>query len=291
VILGTAREQSQRESCAGETTQLLPRPCSWKPTFSTTHRPKDTMHKLNQLLITALLTLFVATLGASIATALRSIRVNGISESEEVLASSRLTFGTREGGGALPANSQIICDVTLLRTISTLIPKRAGVLTGRVTGIRINIPSCRTGLGTVERVQPLALEGAEARRTGEAGGTEIYDTRFESGGRATPAENWKLVFDSFQGTLPEIEGINIHLTAYRSRVTISGIRCLWGRGESVFALISINRTTSAVTGVTSVLERTSLARVEGSFLCPAAGPASFTGNFSITPGNLEIDLL
>jgi hypothetical protein len=243
------------------------------------------------ILMAALTTVLVVALGASIATALRSIRVNGINEHEEVLASSRLTFGVREAGGALPSGSQMICDVTLLRTISTLIPKRTGILFGRVTGISIAIPSCRTGLGTIERVQPLALERNEGRHTGEAGGTEIYDMRFESGGRATPAENWKLVYDSFQGLLPEIEGINFHITAFRFRLTISGVRCLWGRGESLFGLLAINRTTSTITGGSAVLSRTSLARVEGGILCPASGPMSFSGQFELTPNNLEIDLL
>jgi hypothetical protein len=261
---------------------------------STPTNPRDIMRTNTRLLMAALTTVLVVALGASIATALRSIRVNNIRENEEVLASSRLTFGTREGGGALPANSQIICDVTLLRTISTLIPKITGTLFGRITGIRIGIQTCRTSLGTVERVQPLALERAAARRLGEGGGTEIYDMTTEAGGRATPAENWKLVFDGIQGRLPEIEGINFHITAVRFRLTISGVGCLWGRGESAFGLIAVRRETSVITEARAVLERTSLARVEGGILCPAGGPGSFSGSFAITipsGGSLEIDLL
>jgi hypothetical protein len=250
--------------------------------------PKDTMRTSTRLLMAALTTVLVVALGASIATALRSIRINGAAQGEEIFASSRLTFGPREGGGALPANSQVICDVTLLRTISTLIPKRVGVLFGRVTGIRIDRRSCRSNLGPVEAVVPLISERTPGTHSESGNNILLYDLR------GAPAENWKLIYDSPQGILPEIEGINFHITAVRFRLTISGVSCLWGRGESAFGLIAIRRETSVITGARAVLERTSLARVEGGFLCPAQGPGSFSGEFAITlprGGSLEIDLL
>jgi hypothetical protein len=83
--------------------------------------------KLLFVLLTAALGLSLAAGGAS---ANRSIEVRG--GERGVSAEGRLRFETVSGGNA------ILCDVTLRRTITRLIPKIPGTLFGKVTGIAID---------------------------------------------------------------------------------------------------------------------------------------------------------
>ena len=61
---------------------------------------RDTMHIRRRLLPTALTALLALALGASIATALRSIEVRGLEGGRRVQASSRLTFAETGLGNA-----------------------------------------------------------------------------------------------------------------------------------------------------------------------------------------------
>jgi len=218
----------------------------------------------------ALTTALALTLFACIASANRSLE---ISPGGSVSASSRLTFGNVERVGEARVRQRVICNVTLLRTIGRSIPKTTGTLFGNVTGVAIDRseprnPHCSTELGTFEEVQFLTNETVGTHR--ELGsGVLLYTV------------TWLLVYDSFQGTLPSIEGINFHVLDVQFRLRISGITCLYGRStESSFGLIE--SLSSEITRARVVTSRTGLERVEGGFLCP--GPRlSFEGTFAISP--------
>jgi len=229
------------------------------------------MQLRTRIFAVALTTALALTLFAGIASASRAIEV---SPGGSASASSRLTFGNVERIGEARVRQRIICDITLLRTIGRSIPKTTGTLIGNVTGVAIDrgtpaAPHCET-TGTIEEVQFLT-NGAVGTHRELGGGILLYTV------------TWLLVYDSFQGTLPFIEGINFHITGFQWRLTISGINCLYGRTtESTFGLIDIRRETGAITGMSSVTSRTGLERVEGNFLCP--GPRfSFEGSFVVSP--------
>jgi hypothetical protein len=227
----------------------------------------------SKLILASLVAAFALAIGVSTATALRSIQITNI-PAEEVKAESVLTFGEREAGGRLRPERQIICNVTLLRTISTLIPKRTGVLFGKVTGVAIDRRSCRSPIGGIEEIAVLLSEGDANQATHRELGNRVllYDLR------PAPAENWKLIYDSFQGELPTITGLNFHIqnTFFRIRVFFN---CLF-HGEA-FGLIAIERATGTVTGASAVLGLTRLPRAYEAF-CPIAnGTGTFSGNFSI----------
>jgi len=229
---------------------------------------------------------FALALSASTATASRSIQVRGLPIGGGASAASLLTFGATEGARAL----QLICDVTLLRTVASSIPKIAGTLFGKVTGVAIdrgiNGEHCRSGEFIRRLLEIIPL------RERAVGGVLQFGTHTElgngvllyvvTGGRP---ELWKLIYDSFQGTLPRIEGINFHIQGVQFKLRVQEalfgilIECLYE--GSVFGLIRIQRETGAVTGATVVEERTRLARVLGAGSC--AERSTFRGTFAIRP--------
>jgi len=231
------------------------------------------MQLSTRIFTAALTTALALTLFAGIASASRSIEV---SPAGSVAASSRLTFGNVERVGETRVRSNVVCDVTLLRTIGRSIPKTTGTLFGNVTGVAIDrgtpgAPHCSNSIGgTVEEVQVLT-NGTVGTHRELGNGILLYTV------------TWLLVYDSFQGALPSIEGINFHITGVQFRLTITGVNCLYGRStESSFGLIGIRRETGDITGASAVTIRTGLERIEGGFLCP--GPrGSFEGTFAVSP--------
>lgn len=176
----------------------------------------------------------------------------------------------------LAAATGITCAVTLLRTISRTISKVAGSLFGKVTGVAINLRTCRTGflIGTLRLI--LALRGlGSANCSAPVEGILLCDVS------GAAANLWKLVYDSFQGTLPEIRGINFHIQGTQFSIdTNSGFRCLFV-GDA-YGLIAIER--RVVTGARAVLERTILARDNANSLNCPFDRGTFNGSFSISPG-------
>lgn len=223
----------------------------------------------------ALLVVLALALGltASIATASRSIGLRGAGERGETIQSSatQLTFNSTE----LSASTAIICSVTLLRQITrNPIPKVAGTTFGRVVGITIDIPGCRNGSAFRRVNTVIALEG-EARELG--GGIRLFSL----------TSGWELVYDGFEGSLPEITGVEFHIARSRFLIELStaigNIECLYE--GSAYGAVTIER--RRVIGATTVLELTTLRRVRGNVLCPGNG--TFNGNF-VTPA-ITIDLL
>jgi len=234
--------------------------------------------KTTSRLVIGLIAIAGALWDSELAAASRAIEVGG---SRSITASGRVKFGE----ATLESSTELICDITLLRTIGGSIPKTAGTLFGKVTGMAIDRGAnlsehCRHGSGIlgISDIVPLADARRPGTHTELGAGVLLYAV---TGGRA---ELWKLIYDSFQGTLPRIEGVNVHITGIQFKfsrfLTIVGsIECLWE--GSVFGLISINRETGAVVSARAVLERTSLRKIEGEAFCPE--PSRFEGTFAVSP--------
>jgi hypothetical protein len=231
------------------------------------------MYSLNRLLITGLMTLLAVALGAGIASASRSIRLE---PGGNLTASARLQLGEVEG--RLPRTTSITCNVTLLKTLERAIPKVPGTSFGKITGLIIDRgdfsrPHCISELNPVEEITPLLRENEPCPHRELGSGVLLFDCS------SAPAENWALIYDSFQGTLPRITGLNFHISGVRFRISVSGIPCLYGRGESAYGLAEINAE-GRVTNAFPVLERTAFRRAEGSPLCPFP-VGSFSGTFTL----------
>lgn len=243
---------------------------------------KDIMHKRTKMLLTALVAVFACSFGAGGASASRSIEVRG--GAGGVQAESQLTFFGTEQNRAL----EVTCDITLLRTVASIIPKTTGTLFGKLTAIRINrggttrSPACGHGsfIREVHDVVPLNCTHREA-----GGGVLVWDcTR-------APAGLWKLRYRSFQGELPSINGINFWIQGTQFNLILlepfgGTIECLY-EGDS-FGLITVTQPGSTITRAEAVTAATALARLRGSGLCPARG--TFRGTFAVRP-TLTIRLL
>jgi hypothetical protein len=239
------------------------------------------MPKRIKLFLPGLLAAAILAHAAGSASANRSIEVRG---GPNVEASSRLTFGGTERSAA----NIIACDVTLRRTLTARVPKAGGTLFGKVTGFAIDrggagtgrSPNCTHGsfIREVHDIQPLIEPGVPGRHTEDGRGRLIWDV---SGARA---ELWTLVYDSFQGTLPRIEGVNIHVKGFQTGSVFlepfgGTVECLYE--GNVFGLIRITRETGTSNSASVATERTALARTRGGAACPAR--VTFEGTFSIRP--------
>jgi hypothetical protein len=226
-----------------------------------------------RLLMTGFMTLLAVMLGASAASASRSLRVE---PAGGLTASARLQLGEVEG--RLPRTTSVVCNVTLLKTLERSIAKAAGTAFGKITGIAIDRgtpaePHCISELNPVEEITPLKRAGEACTHRELGSGVLLYDCS------GAPAENWRLVYDSFGGTLPRINGINFHIGGVRFIITVRTIPCLYGAGEAAYGLAEVN-TEGRITNATAVLERTALRLVESSPLCPFP-VGSFSGTFTL----------
>lgn len=222
------------------------------------------MRSYVRLLLTALVASLALSIAVGSASAGRSIEVRNAGGG--VSATSRLTLR-----GERAESLQVICDITLLRTISTLIPKITGVLIGGVTGIKIEQTSCRNSLGGGANVIPLG-----AREDGR---------RLQWTVNSSPL--WKLIFLTFAGTLPDVTRIDFAIEGTQFNLLVRSIvtvECLYqGRAFGEIEL-SARRVVRARASAT-----TRLPLIRGGELCPRNG--SFQGTFAVTPANIEIALL
>jgi hypothetical protein len=209
-----------------------------------------------KLPLAALTAALVLSIAASSAFANRSLEVRG---GPNVQSETRFTFRSESG-------TIIICDVTLRRTVARVIPKSPGTLFGKVTGIRIDrgenveSPHCASNGGAVQNMQPLECVHSEEGR-----GFLTYDcTR-------APARLWKLIYDSFQGTLPRIQGLNVHIQGALIFMTITSnfgfpFECLYE--GSLYGLLRVRAAESTIAEATTVTERTSLRGIRAPIPCP-----------------------
>jgi hypothetical protein len=124
----------------------------------------------------ALATVTALAAGMGTAAALRSLSLEGTTT--QTLNQRALSFGTELGS--------IIFDMTMVKTVSRVIPKISGTLVGRITDVRF---SNFIGSGGVRRdgitsVTPVGLEAPE---------------------------RWRLFYVSILGTLPRITGLRVEI--------------------------------------------------------------------------------
>jgi len=220
------------------------------------------MRKSLRLTLALLAATLALSMGASPASANRSIQLSG-AERGSVTSAGVVTFGNQPN----LETETVTCDVTILKTIASIIPKIVGTLIGKVTGIAIDrgtpaAPHCRIrGFERLTDIVPLAGRGTGIHRE-LGGGVLLYDV---SGGAA---EEWKLIYDGFQGILPTIEGINYHIQGVRLRFDLTfvgeALRCLYE--GNWYKLIAITREGTA-SRLRIVLERTRFRRFESPFPC------------------------
>ncbi|HYV14729.1 MAG TPA: hypothetical protein VE972_01765 [Conexibacter sp.] len=139
---------------------------------------------------------------------------------------------------------EVICPITLVRTMSRFIPKIIGILKGRVIAVILPAPrTCRTSTGTLTEITPLEVErGAE--------------------------EVWRLYYRGFTGTLPSIIKIRLRIAGFRIRIVINilgtPVACLFeGEIEN-----DDNLGREGLLTETTIVEPSTLALREGSGLCP-----------------------
>jgi hypothetical protein len=211
-----------------------------------------------RLALALLVVTLVPSLGASTAAASRSIQLRG---AERNTTSSGLVV---VGNTQRLEQETISCDVTLLKTVTTAIPKVPGTRFGSVTGIAIDrgtsgAPHCQIrGFESLLDVIPLAGRGPGIHR--ELGsGVLLYDV-------SGPTE-WDLLYDGFHGSLPEIASVDYHIRQARLRIQLLFLGI---PGECLFEgpwykEIVVVRGTSTI--LTINLERTRFRTTEGSFFC------------------------
>jgi hypothetical protein len=224
------------------------------------------------LLLVSVLTALSMAVIADVASASRSLEIRGGAGGVRAIARG-LTFGDAEA----PLARTVICEVTLLRTISRIIPKTPGTLFGRVTGVAVDFPRCST-VGA-----PFALTAVTPLRDRGSPGTLSGNLYNVSG---SPSNLWKLFYDGFSGTLPNVTAINFHIQGFQFLIEYSGVRCLFS--GNLFARINIAG--RRVTGFMSDLVRNALPQdPTQSFLCPIRNFA-VGGQLTVDPA-LEIALL
>jgi len=211
--------------------------------------------------IRGIVVLAVLALGASSATANRSIEIRTPEGGGGLTSEGKLFLSTE---AFLEPGSEIACDVTLLRTIGRLLGKIPGSTFGRITAVRVDRGESRAshclapGL-PIEEITFLSERGRAGRHVETGTGILIWDV---TGGRS---ELWALAYDGFEGVLPEIINLRFHIQGFQFQFSQSGNACLY-RGEA-YARFNIDRETRAFRSIEGNLERTIFNRDSGSILC------------------------
>jgi len=183
--------------------------------------------------------------------------------------------GRLEASPELAENTRMSCNVTLLATI-TSIPKVAGTSFGKLTGLAIDRGGTPTHcfgnpLLGFRGFIPLTSSRTPAPSRELGSGILLYDlSRAE-------ARAWSIVYDSFEGALPEISAINYHLEGVQFFIETELIyrECLYA-GSLGDRMTVIRR---VVTANEVVLSRSGLALAGGPGSCPIR--AIFNMAFSV----------
>ncbi|HYV17043.1 MAG TPA: hypothetical protein VE972_13605 [Conexibacter sp.] len=202
------------------------------------------MHNRITLLTAALTAALALSFGAGAAAALRSLSLTG--ETMLTLNSKAFTFRS--------SFSEIICEVTMVKTLVRAIPKVEGTTIGAVTEVRFNIPSCRIRGTGVERVNSIQVL------------------------RVGVAENWRLFYKSILGTLPRITGaiVNIANSHILLDLTVFGgnVRCLYDGEIAVLARLDA---TGRIVSLESIGRERLEKERESNGLCSQRGNLLATG--------------
>ena len=205
------------------------------------------MHTRTKLLMAALIAALALSLAATTANALRSLSVEG---STTISANGIITF---EKAGT----STIECPATVVSTVSSVIPKRIGVLGGGLRTLiteRPNATNCRSLPASNGPLQNIII-------------LEITNTA-----------KYRGFFQGITGTLPIITGIKGTgegaRMGFEVRTVIGSIRCLYeervraeGRPSEATSNLNERQQLVSITGGANLALRTP----ESSGLCPSEG--------------------
>lgn len=210
------------------------------------------MRTRSKLLLTALTAALV--MAATVGTA--SARNLSLSEQRFRAVWTPLTF---TGFGGL---IQIRCNVTLTGSFHyRTIVKSRGALIGFVTSAALTRP-CSGGEAWI-------LNGVEV----------------QEGVTTTNTLPWHVLYDSFRGTLPRIEGVRIGMIGAQFLLNAGGNRCLYAStsASQAFGIINVNTSTGAATSLRADEASEIPLRTTVAGICPAKG--SFAGvTSSLTDG-------
>jgi hypothetical protein len=183
---------------------------------------------------------------AGSASALRSLSITG---STTLTLNGRLTLSNSVG--------DLICNMTVTKTISRVIPKIANVLIGKITRIDTARP----------REANCMLTGEEFFRR-----LERIEFLLEREERA------RIFKGTILGTLPNITGILVSIDQLRGGFVISGNRCLYETPrEGLGELAEVNR--EGLNGRLIILSGSTESLIEGGAFCPS----TFELRGSLTP--------
>ncbi|HYV16404.1 MAG TPA: hypothetical protein VE972_10325 [Conexibacter sp.] len=213
--------------------------------------------------------MFMLSLAASQASALRSIETGGVTR--RVTASARLRIGDER----LEASTEITCNVTLLGTIAGAIAKRAGAIFGGITGVAIDDGLNHCAHGSVIR-NFLAVVALKADGTTEC--TEL------GGGVHLCIVDRNLVYNNILGTLPEITGVLFTIERVKFLVRYNDVLgqnngCLYEGSIGAFARVSAGTVRTAEILLERRLFRL-VRRLEG-LACP--DPVTASGVYALEP--------
>jgi hypothetical protein len=93
---------------------------------------------------------------------------------------------------------------------------------------------------------------------------------------------WHIQYNSFTGTLPNIESITLTLVGSKFEITAGGIHCVAGNTQTspAFGKVLVEPATGRVTGLRALEEHT--IPLGGGFSCSFASPGRFEGTASVS---------
>lgn len=185
------------------------------------------MHRHIRHLVVGLAAALALACSAAAAPASRSIQLRGAVEN--VHSEGSVTFDNEE---LLGTSLSIICDVTLLRTLASRIPKVLGTQFGKVTGLAIDRGEARDHhcahgnlWGRLLGITPLTGSERPGTHRELGRGVLLYDV--------SSSTAWGVLYDGFGGTLPEISSLRLHIQNVQLSVeyihpgTLELYRCLY----------------------------------------------------------------
>jgi hypothetical protein len=237
---------------------------------------RKSMHATFAVSVAALVLL----VGAGTSSASRSISIRGAERG--IASAGAVTFGNTPRLEV----ATLTCDITLLKTLARSIPKVAGTPFGKVTGMAIDrgtleAPHCaRTGAIEIPpNITPLSETNVPGVHRELGRGILLYTVTGSKAGLL-----WRLIYDGFTGTLPEITGINYHIQGAQIRFDQPIEACLY-EGDW-FKQIQMTRGVGSRLRI--VLARTVLRRIESSAACYPE--LTVSGELTLTP-SITIALL
>jgi hypothetical protein len=189
-----------------------------------------------KVLMAAMMAVLALSFAVGTANALRSLSISGPTT---LTLNSRVTF--------VAESAEVICNATITKTLSRVIPKVEGILVGKIT--RVDTPptkpeaNCRSSVSTLTNIEIRGLEREE---------------------------NGRILKHVILGTLPNITGISFFIDRFQASFTTGFTgRCGYESPAEGLLVLAPVETRGNVGNL--VIGRNTAVRIEGGFLCPRIG--------------------